>query len=92
MGLGPNSAPSACGGGGCKGRVTHPCTPLQNITGFMVGSKAEAGGIAKDGAKMVMAVANVQVPSGGPGWSRLGAAGSMLGVRCVVQGGVLSRS
>lgn len=39
-----------------------PLLFLQNITGFMVGSKAEAGGIAKDGAKMVMAVANAQVP------------------------------
>ncbi|MEW5320199.1 MAG: hypothetical protein WDW38_011291 [Sanguina aurantia] len=39
-----------------------PLVFLQNITGFMVGSKAEAGGIAKDGAKMVMAVANVKVP------------------------------
>ncbi len=29
--------------------------------GFMVGKKYEAGGIAKDGAKMVMAVANAQV-------------------------------
>jgi acetyl-CoA carboxylase carboxyltransferase component len=38
---------------------------LQNITGFMVGSKYEAGGIAKDGAKMVMAVANANV-SGAP--------------------------
>jgi hypothetical protein len=34
---------------------------LQNITGFMVGTKYEAGGIAKDGAKMVMAVANAKV-------------------------------
>lgn len=34
---------------------------LQNITGFMVGRKYEAGGIAKDGAKMVMAVANADV-------------------------------
>jgi 3-methylcrotonyl-CoA carboxylase beta subunit len=34
-----------------------PLVFLQNITGFMVGSKAEAGGIAKDGAKLVMAVA-----------------------------------
>jgi hypothetical protein len=34
---------------------------LQNITGFMVGKKYEAGGIAKDGAKMVMAVANAKV-------------------------------
>lgn len=38
-----------------------PLLFLQNITGFMVGRKYEAGGIAKDGAKMVMAVANVQV-------------------------------
>ena len=35
---------------------------LQNITGFMVGKAAEAGGIAKDGAKMVTAVANARVP------------------------------
>ncbi len=35
---------------------------LQNITGFMVGKKYETGGIAKDGAKMVMAVANARVP------------------------------
>ena len=35
---------------------------LQNITGFMVGRKAEAGGIAKDGAKMVTAVACANVP------------------------------
>ena len=35
---------------------------LQNITGFMVGKKAEAGGIAKDGAKMVQAVATANVP------------------------------
>jgi len=35
---------------------------LQNITGFMVGKKAEAGGIAKDGAKMVQAVAAANVP------------------------------
>ena len=39
-----------------------PLIFLQNITGFMVGSKAEAGGIAKDGAKMVTAVACVGVP------------------------------
>jgi len=39
-----------------------PLVFLQNITGFMVGQKYEAGGIAKDGAKMVMAVANVAVP------------------------------
>lgn len=39
-----------------------PLVFLQNITGFMVGRKYEQGGIAKDGAKMVMAVANAQVP------------------------------
>jgi 3-methylcrotonyl-CoA carboxylase beta subunit len=39
-----------------------PLLFLQNITGFMVGSQAEAGGIAKHGAKMVMAVACAQVP------------------------------
>ena len=44
----------------CKRRV--PIVFLQNITGFMVGKEYEAGGIARDGAKMVMAVANAQVP------------------------------
>ena len=39
-----------------------PLIFLQNITGFMVGQKYEAGGIAKDGAKMVHAVACAQVP------------------------------
>lgn len=39
-----------------------PLIFLQNITGFMVGSKYEAAGIAKHGAKMVMAVANARVP------------------------------
>lgn len=39
-----------------------PLVFLQNITGFMVGKEAEAGGIAKHGAKMVMAVACAQVP------------------------------
>jgi 3-methylcrotonyl-CoA carboxylase beta subunit len=39
-----------------------PLLFLQNITGFMVGRRAESGGIAKDGAKMVMAVACAQVP------------------------------
>ena len=33
-----------------------------NVTGYMVGSKAEKGGIAKDGAKMVRAVACANVP------------------------------
>ncbi len=39
-----------------------PLVFLQNITGFMVGRKYEAGGIAKDGAKMVTAVATAKVP------------------------------
>jgi len=39
-----------------------PLIFLQNITGFMVGKKYEAGGIAKDGAKMVTAVACAAVP------------------------------
>ncbi len=44
----------------CQRRV--PLVFLQNITGFMVGRKYEAGGIAKDGAKLVLAVANARVP------------------------------
>jgi 3-methylcrotonyl-CoA carboxylase beta subunit len=43
----------------------HSRTPLiylQNITGFMVGTKAETGGIIKDGSKMIKAVANSTVP------------------------------
>ena len=39
-----------------------PLVFLQNITGFMVGREYEAGGIAKDGAKMVTAVTNARVP------------------------------
>jgi 3-methylcrotonyl-CoA carboxylase beta subunit len=39
-----------------------PLVFLQNITGFMVGRKYEAGGIAKDGAKLVTAVATTNVP------------------------------
>jgi len=39
-----------------------PLVFLQNITGFMVGKQYERGGIAKDGAKMVHAVANSVVP------------------------------
>jgi 3-methylcrotonyl-CoA carboxylase beta subunit len=39
-----------------------PLVFLQNIAGFMVGRKYEAGGIAKDGAKMVTAVATAAVP------------------------------
>ncbi len=44
----------------CQRRI--PLLFLQNISGFMVGKKYEAGGIAKDGAKMVTAVACAQVP------------------------------
>jgi len=39
-----------------------PLVFLQNITGFMIGRKYEAGGIAKDGAKMVAAVSCARVP------------------------------
>jgi 3-methylcrotonyl-CoA carboxylase beta subunit len=44
----------------CVRRI--PLIFLQNITGFIVGKRYEQGGIAKDGAKMVNAVANAQVP------------------------------
>ena len=45
----------------CGQRGT-PLLFLQNIAGFMVGRQYEVGGIAKDGAKMVQAVSNVNVP------------------------------
>lgn len=44
----------------CQRKI--PLLFLQNITGFMVGSQCEAGGIAKHGAKLVMAVACAKVP------------------------------
>jgi 3-methylcrotonyl-CoA carboxylase beta subunit len=44
----------------CKRKV--PLVFLQNITGFMVGKEYEAGGIARDGAKLVTAVACADVP------------------------------
>ncbi len=44
----------------CARRI--PLLFLQNITGFIVGKRYEQGGIAKDGAKLVNAVANAQVP------------------------------
>ncbi len=44
----------------CQRRI--PLVFLQNISGFMVGGKYESGGIAKDGAKMVTAVACAEVP------------------------------
>ena len=45
----------------CNQRQT-PLVFLVNVTGYMVGTKAERGGIAKDGAKMVRAVATASVP------------------------------
>jgi acetyl-CoA carboxylase carboxyltransferase component len=44
----------------CQRRI--PLIFLQNITGFMVGRQYESAGIARDGAKLVMAVANARVP------------------------------
>ena len=44
----------------CQRKI--PLVFLQNITGFIVGKEYEQKGIAKDGAKMVHAVANAQVP------------------------------
>jgi acetyl-CoA carboxylase carboxyltransferase component len=44
----------------CKRKV--PLVFLQNVTGFMVGKEYEAGGIARDGAKLVTAVACAEVP------------------------------
>jgi 3-methylcrotonyl-CoA carboxylase beta subunit len=44
----------------CRRRI--PLVFLQNITGFMVGKEYEAGGIARDGAKLVTAVACAEVP------------------------------
>jgi acetyl-CoA carboxylase carboxyltransferase component len=44
----------------CQRRI--PLIFLQNITGFIVGKRYEQGGISKDGAKMVRAVANASVP------------------------------
>ena len=44
----------------CKRKI--PLLFLQNISGFMVGGKYEAGGIAKDGAKLVTAVASAETP------------------------------
>jgi 3-methylcrotonyl-CoA carboxylase beta subunit len=44
----------------CRRKI--PLVFLQNISGFMVGGRYEAGGIAKDGAKLVTAVASAEVP------------------------------
>jgi acetyl-CoA carboxylase carboxyltransferase component len=64
-----------------------PLLFLQNITGFMVGREYEAGGIAKDGAKMVHAVATATVPKltviigGSFGAGNYGMAGRAYGAR-----------
>ena len=64
-----------------------PLIFLQNITGFMVGKRYEAGGIAKDGAKLVTAVATTQVPKitvlvgGSFGAGNYGMAGRAYGPR-----------
>jgi len=69
----------------CQRRV--PLLFLQNISGFMVGRDYEAGGIAKDGAKMVTAVACAQVPKitviigGSYGAGNYGMAGRAYGPR-----------
>jgi 3-methylcrotonyl-CoA carboxylase beta subunit len=64
-----------------------PLVFLQNITGFMVGKKAETGGIARDGAKLVTAVATTSVPKitflvgGSFGAGNYGMAGRAYGPR-----------
>src|ERR671937_153861 len=69
----------------CKRKV--PLVFLQNITGFMVGKEYEAGGIARDGAKLVMAGACAGVPKftvviGGPfGGGEYGICGRAYGPR-----------
>nr|WP_319483442.1 carboxyl transferase domain-containing protein [uncultured Cohaesibacter sp.] len=66
-----------------------PILFLQNITGFMVGSKYEAGGIAKDGAKLVTAVSTASVPKitviigGSYGAGNYGMCGRAFGPRFV---------
>ncbi len=64
-----------------------PLVFLQNITGFMVGRQYESGGIARDGAKMVMAVSNAAVPKftviigGSYGAGNYGMCGRAFGAR-----------
>ncbi|MFK7856631.1 MAG: carboxyl transferase domain-containing protein [Granulosicoccus sp.] len=71
----------------CQQKI--PLLFLQNITGFMVGSKYEAGGIAKDGAKLVNAVSTAQVPKitiiigGSYGAGNYGMCGRAFGPRFV---------
>ena len=69
------------------GSASVPLVFLQNITGFMVGREYEAGGIAKDGAKLVTAVATTSVPKftviigGSFGAGNYGMAGRAYGSR-----------
>lgn len=71
----------------CQQKI--PLLFLQNITGFMVGSKYEAGGIAKDGAKLVNAVSTADVPKitiiigGSYGAGNYGMCGRAFGPRFV---------
>ncbi|WP_205738155.1 carboxyl transferase domain-containing protein [Granulosicoccus antarcticus] len=71
----------------CQQKI--PLLFLQNITGFMVGSKYEAGGIAKDGAKLVNAVSTAEVPKitiiigGSYGAGNYGMCGRAFGPRFV---------
>lgn len=71
----------------CQRKI--PLLFLQNITGFMVGSKVEAGGIAKDGAKLVNAVSTANVPKitiiigGSYGAGNYGMCGRAFGPRFV---------
>ncbi|MFK8084167.1 MAG: carboxyl transferase domain-containing protein [Granulosicoccus sp.] len=71
----------------CQQKI--PLLFLQNITGFMVGSKYEAGGIASDGAKLVNAVATAEVPKitvivgGSYGAGNYGMCGRAFGPRFV---------
>ena len=71
----------------CQRKI--PLIFLQNITGFMVGSKVEAGGIAKDGAKLVNAVSTANVPKitviigGSYGAGNYGMCGRAFGPRFV---------
>ena len=66
-----------------------PLVFLQNITGFMVGKKYEAGGIARDGAKLVTAVATAKVPKvtviigGSFGAGNYGMCGRAYSPRCL---------
>ena len=68
-----------------------PLVFLVNVTGYMVGSRAEKGGIAKDGAKMVRAVACADVPKytvivgGSYGAGNYGMAGRAVSALAVIE-------